>query len=37
MTLEELKMRNPNIPIYDVESEEFTEYGYKIISKQMKL
>ena len=34
MTLEELKMRNPNIPIYDIESEEFAEYGCKLINIQ---
>lgn len=34
MTLKELQMRNPNIPIYDIEGEEFTEYGCKIVGIQ---
>ena len=35
MTLKELKMRNPDIQIYDVESEEFAEYGCKITGIQV--
>lgn len=35
MTLSELKLRNPEIQVYSVESEEFEEYGKKITGIQV--
>ena len=35
MTLEELKMRNPNIPIYDIESEEFNNQNCLVLAQKL--